>query len=516
MLGSDFKPSTQVVVINLFWFLGLILALITASLGMLVKQWLREYLSNDSTSPQARARIRYTRHDSLERWYVFAIAGALPSLLQGSLAFSLVALCLFIRQFHQALFYFLMSVSLLWFLFYGFVLVAPIFSSHCPYKSPSLRSTTRSLRHSVHHLLRTFFHLPQPQLSFLDPGPLVEEADIRISSEHDEYIWTQADALFFDDRLVKETVHMCLADVDGPAVVRCVQSIASRREPKVEPSNLIEHGQDSVSLTLLNALVREVRTQIHGKETFEWKSWMREAYSLLLENWEYCSDDVGKHHLADFLLAVIKQDWAISEHILRWRPDLSLPVLYFALKEGKVVHRAIYFFFWASSKLLTNLLLATENDSDSRKLFIIHQTVRSVRALLTLGPLSLQLPAGIASSAPHSGVINVITVCKVLLQSISSAPLLDMNIGAGLRRALELTAEISVLIDKVIHDVRRDLEQGDCPAWASMDQNETWESVRQMLKTIATTMDHNSIKGHTKKEWLTEFRDLHEITEQKR
>lgn len=332
--ANPVEPHTSVFFINFFWFIGLVLCLSTASLGMLVKQWLREYLSNDSTSPQALARIRYSRHRSLERWCVFTIAGALPSLLQVALASFFVALCLFVRQFNHALFYCVTTAVTIWFLFYAFVLFAPVFSSRCPYKSPSLRSTTQSVRHYAHKVLREVLRTPElwnGSLTFLDPGPLVEESDIRVNPEKDEEIWTEADTLFFDDKLVKDTVHVCLAEVDGPAIVRCAQGITKRRELKPQPANLIEFGQDSVSLSLLNALMREIRAQVDDSETLTWKAWMGNAYFLLLENWEFCSPDVGKNYLADFMLCTVQQDWFLSEHILRWSPALSLPVLSFAL-----------------------------------------------------------------------------------------------------------------------------------------------------------------------------------------
>lgn len=171
-------------------------------------------------------------------------------------------------------------------------------------------------------------------LGFLDPGPLVEETDIRVNPEKDEAIWTEADTLFFDDRLVKDTVHICLADVDGPSLVRCAQGIAERRELKGEPGDLSEYGQDSVSLALVNTLVREIGDQVNETETLQWKPWMGDAYSYLLENWKFCSPDVGKHYLADFVLFSIQQGWLLSEHILRWNPSLSLSVLSFALEDS--------------------------------------------------------------------------------------------------------------------------------------------------------------------------------------
>lgn len=300
---------------------------------MLVKQWFREYFSNDST-PEASLRIRYNRHRSLERWYVFVIAGGLPSLLQLALALFYIGLCIFAFQFHYSLFCGVLPVVAIWFAYYAFVLTAPLFSSRCPYKSPSLTSITQSLRRYIHHL-RESFHLSRldKPWSFLDPGPLVDESRIRISTEQDEAIWTEADSLFFDDKLVEETAHVCLASLEGPALVRCAQGVVQRRQHNAEPADLSNFGQDSVSLALVNALIRELRVQVVQSGRVEWKPWMGEAYGFMLDTWTYCSSDIGRNYLADFLIATLKQDWPLSEYILRWKPQHSLHVLSFALND---------------------------------------------------------------------------------------------------------------------------------------------------------------------------------------
>lgn len=301
---------------------------------MLVKQWLQEYLSYESTSPQARARIRYSRFNNLESWGVFSIAGALPAFLQLALTCFLVALCLFVYHFHFGLFCCITAAVVTWFAFYAFLIVAPLFSSRCPYKSPSLKSTTKSIRRTIHRLLRRAIQASRPwiqALVSLEFGALHDETDIRIQYEHDEEIWTQADELFSDDRLVKDTIHLCLTEVDGKSVVSCVQGIVERRKPKPEPANLIEFGQDSIALTLISTLMREMRKQVLETESLTWEPWMGDAYILLLESWPHCSDEIGKNHIADFVLAIIRQDWSISEHILRWNPPVSLSVLSFAL-----------------------------------------------------------------------------------------------------------------------------------------------------------------------------------------
>lgn len=50
---QHFVPSVPAKRVNVLWFASLTLSLISASFGILVKQWLREYLSGEYVSPQA-------------------------------------------------------------------------------------------------------------------------------------------------------------------------------------------------------------------------------------------------------------------------------------------------------------------------------------------------------------------------------------------------------------------------------------------------------------------------------
>ncbi|EKM52071.1 uncharacterized protein PHACADRAFT_59809, partial [Phanerochaete carnosa HHB-10118-sp] len=78
--------------VNGLWFASLIISLATASFGMLVKQWLREYLAVEGTSPQERLRTRQYRKPELDKWKVYEIAAVLPMLLQLSLGLFFIGL----------------------------------------------------------------------------------------------------------------------------------------------------------------------------------------------------------------------------------------------------------------------------------------------------------------------------------------------------------------------------------------------------------------------------------------
>ena len=93
---SEFTPfvaSKPTILINTLWSLSLVLALMTASLGILVKQWLDDYLAIGIPAPRARLRLRHFREPQIRGWKVYEIAACLPLLLHISLGLFFVGLC---------------------------------------------------------------------------------------------------------------------------------------------------------------------------------------------------------------------------------------------------------------------------------------------------------------------------------------------------------------------------------------------------------------------------------------
>ncbi|KAJ3552684.1 hypothetical protein NM688_g4023 [Phlebia brevispora] len=89
--ATPFAAATSDIRVNVCWFASLILSLSTASFGILVRQWLREYLAIASIIPEERVRIRHYRARGLEDWGLFEITAFLPVLLQ-------IAFALFFRR----------------------------------------------------------------------------------------------------------------------------------------------------------------------------------------------------------------------------------------------------------------------------------------------------------------------------------------------------------------------------------------------------------------------------------
>ncbi|EIN11384.1 hypothetical protein PUNSTDRAFT_63606, partial [Punctularia strigosozonata HHB-11173 SS5] len=82
---TEFHAPTSLVVINSFWFVSLVVSLASALLGILVKQWLREYILWTTVTPiHSAINLRQYRYNQLQRWKVPEIVTGLPTVLQAA------------------------------------------------------------------------------------------------------------------------------------------------------------------------------------------------------------------------------------------------------------------------------------------------------------------------------------------------------------------------------------------------------------------------------------------------
>lgn len=135
-----FQAPAQVVRVNILWFTSLIFALVTASGGILVKQWLREYMAMDDMKPDQRCRVRYIRAIHLAQWRVYEIASFLPLLLQASVILFFVGLSDFARSINAVLGWTITAFIIVYLVLFTAATLAPLVSVYCPYKTPMLKS----------------------------------------------------------------------------------------------------------------------------------------------------------------------------------------------------------------------------------------------------------------------------------------------------------------------------------------------------------------------------------------
>ncbi|KAI0088761.1 hypothetical protein BDY19DRAFT_144867 [Irpex rosettiformis] len=144
-----FEASVEDIKVNVLWFSSLVLSLVTASFGMLVKQWLREFLTAEVPSALVRLRIRHLREPQLKAWKVFEIAALLPVLLHISLGLFFVGLCYFTSSVHSSVGHTTLPLVVGWALCFFGATALPIFLPSCPYKMASLKVLITRLHHTV-------------------------------------------------------------------------------------------------------------------------------------------------------------------------------------------------------------------------------------------------------------------------------------------------------------------------------------------------------------------------------
>ncbi|KAG6919748.1 hypothetical protein DXG01_001582 [Tephrocybe rancida] len=134
---SPAHSSIDVWIVGLF-FTSLVLALSTALLTVLAKQWVQMYTSIVPGDGKTRALIRQFRFEGIQTWQLGSIIEALPLILHGSMAVFLVGLSLHVLQLSTPICGVVASITGITFLFYFGTSLLPAIYTGCPYRVPSI------------------------------------------------------------------------------------------------------------------------------------------------------------------------------------------------------------------------------------------------------------------------------------------------------------------------------------------------------------------------------------------
>jgi hypothetical protein len=130
-------PSSSHVATTVLWLLSLILSLAAALFGILVKQWVREYMRWISVYPLQHAlHVRHHRKENLDRWHIEGtIVVVWTGLVLGLILFFFgLAILSFDVNFTVAIIAAIsVAIILLAFLVMTFL---SVFDSSCPYRTP--------------------------------------------------------------------------------------------------------------------------------------------------------------------------------------------------------------------------------------------------------------------------------------------------------------------------------------------------------------------------------------------
>lgn len=138
VLASDtpFKPAFSDVLQNSALFASLICSLLAAAMGILYKEWLREYAHGLPDDPREFLRVRQFRHIGMQRWRMRKILLGIAILLQLGVAFFIFAVVLFVWPLHPFVRLVVNALVAAWLGFWIGTASCPLLAANCPYKSP--------------------------------------------------------------------------------------------------------------------------------------------------------------------------------------------------------------------------------------------------------------------------------------------------------------------------------------------------------------------------------------------
>lgn len=214
-VAPTFKPSTSAIIINILWFTSLVFSVITASVGILVKQQLRKIRADD---PRSNAPVRH------QVWIdgptLFRIAGVLPLLMQLSLILFLVGLTHFLISLNNIVATVLVNIIGYYFLILLAVTLTP---------TRTLRSLRECTTRIVSLVGEVIWHLPRTLRC--SRRKVREEFDDYTSPQHRKSALSAlvgAVVSSLDDDFLA-TVRQCLSDADPEEVYQCIRQILKER-----------------------------------------------------------------------------------------------------------------------------------------------------------------------------------------------------------------------------------------------------------------------------------------------
>lgn len=126
--------------LNALWFPGLILSMTSASVCIMVKQWLNEYDSGVPGASRLVSRVRQYRLNNLRTWHVEDIVNAIPVFLQLALALFLSGLLILLWSLHNTVAAVASTLVGLLAVFTTATTLLPLFDHRCAYLSPQVRT----------------------------------------------------------------------------------------------------------------------------------------------------------------------------------------------------------------------------------------------------------------------------------------------------------------------------------------------------------------------------------------
>ena len=250
--------------VNVLWFSSLVFSLASASIGILVKQWLRDYVSHSSGSSRHKARVRQLRYNGVLTFHIHEVIAFLPLLLQWSLGLFFIGLVDLLWSLNYIVSTIVTCFVVATLAFIVATTVLPALRADAPHRSPqalavylackwAVRGAARAVKLLMKALgykhdwlllipIRAFRNARRTRLMTALDRVLRERphtswrerekyliADAQVALALDCQLLVGVDALYMDDGLLEDVVRPCVAEIPLPDAARCVLDILKNR-----------------------------------------------------------------------------------------------------------------------------------------------------------------------------------------------------------------------------------------------------------------------------------------------
>ena len=154
--ASQFKPMRYAIWLNSLWFSSLVLSLASATMGIIVKQWLRRFKSGLYGDSPEVARRRQYRLNNLLKWKVPIIISLIPMLVIIALVLFFAGLVFMLGHIHSLVFAVVTTFIAISLFFILATTILPSLFNTCCYHSPQAVVVTFIWTQSSHKIAILF------------------------------------------------------------------------------------------------------------------------------------------------------------------------------------------------------------------------------------------------------------------------------------------------------------------------------------------------------------------------
>lgn len=290
------------------------LSLSAALIGILVKQWLSDYLSTPCTTSLAtsrdEARVRQFRYQGLVRWRVPEIIAFLPVLLQLSTAFFLIGLVDLLWSLDPLVATIITVFAGASIMFLVVTTILPTLRGDSPHRSPQAMAMYRMVQCFKRAIATLAVKVSKPQETWgtraiSSRGKLHgvaswarkvvngryprtwnqrEKAMIKTCGHVlDHQIISSADSTVMDDAFLEDVVRTCIGDTDPSTALSCAEAIISNRAhgfthqysfPPGKPSSKGDNDANASLMTMAHIVV-DIASKVENNDEVEVKRVVR-------------------------------------------------------------------------------------------------------------------------------------------------------------------------------------------------------------------------------------------------